>query len=51
MTPQEINDFALALPEVTEEEAFGPGVNVYKVAGKVFAVLQPASQVPHPVKA
>jgi hypothetical protein len=23
MTPQEINDFALALPEVTEEEAFG----------------------------
>jgi predicted DNA-binding protein (MmcQ/YjbR family) len=46
MTPQEINDFALALPEVTEEESFGPGVNVYKVAGKVFAIMQPAGPVP-----
>jgi predicted DNA-binding protein (MmcQ/YjbR family) len=41
MRPQEINDFALTLPEATEEEAFGPGVGVYKVAGKVFAILQP----------
>jgi predicted DNA-binding protein (MmcQ/YjbR family) len=46
MTPQEINSFSLALPEVTEEESFGPGVNVYKVAGKVFAILQPGSQPP-----
>jgi predicted DNA-binding protein (MmcQ/YjbR family) len=36
----------LALPEVTEEEAFGPGINVYRVAGKVLATLQPAGQVP-----
>lgn len=44
MTPQEINDFALGLAEVSESEAFGPGANVYKVAGKVFAILQPEGE-------
>lgn len=43
MTPQDVTDCALALPEVTEEEPFAPGVPVYKVAGKVFAILQPAA--------
>lgn len=46
MTPQEIGDLARGLPEVTEEEPFGPGTPVFKVAGKVFAILQPA---PDPV--
>ncbi|HEY3747807.1 MAG TPA: MmcQ/YjbR family DNA-binding protein [Pseudonocardiaceae bacterium] len=46
MTPQEINDHALALPEVLEEEPFGPGVSVYKVAGKVFAILHPEDDNP-----
>jgi predicted DNA-binding protein (MmcQ/YjbR family) len=31
----------LGFPEVTEEEPFAPGVPVYKVAGKVFAIYQP----------
>jgi predicted DNA-binding protein (MmcQ/YjbR family) len=42
MTPKQLTDQALALPEVNEEEPFGPGVSVYKVAGKVFAILHPA---------
>jgi len=42
MTPQEIGDFALELPEATEDEPFGPGVSVYKVGGKMFAILQPS---------
>lgn len=41
MTPQELGALALSMPEVTEEESFGPGVSVYKVVGKVFAILQP----------
>ena len=46
MTPQEIHDHALALPEVNEEEPFGPGVSVYKVAGKVFAIVHPEKDDP-----
>ena len=46
MTPEEINDLALTFPGVTEEPTFGPGTNVYKVAGKVFAILQPTAAVP-----
>lgn len=46
MTPDEVNDLALTFPGVTEEASFGPGTNVYKVAGKVFAILQPAIPVP-----
>lgn len=34
---------ARGLPEVTEEEPFEPGIPVFKVAGKVFAILQPDS--------
>lgn len=41
MKPQDVTAIAMALPEVTEEEPFSPGVPVYKVAGKVFAILQP----------
>lgn len=46
MTPRDITDCALALPEVTEEEPFAPGLPVYKVRGKVFAILQPDDDAP-----
>jgi predicted DNA-binding protein (MmcQ/YjbR family) len=46
MGPQEVNDFALTLPAATEDEPFGPGVNAYRVGGKMFAILQPGGQVP-----
>lgn len=39
MTPQDVAECALALPDATEEEPFAPGVPVFKVAGKVFAIL------------
>jgi len=35
-----------SLPEVTVEEPFEPGLPVYKVAGKVFAIHQPDSDPP-----
>jgi predicted DNA-binding protein (MmcQ/YjbR family) len=41
MSPEQIAAVLLGLPEVTEEEPFAPGVPVYKVAGKVFAIHQP----------
>jgi predicted DNA-binding protein (MmcQ/YjbR family) len=34
------------LPEVTEGEPFGPGVPVFKVAGKVFAICEPDGDPP-----
>lgn len=40
MTPEELSDFALELPNTTDDEAFGPGATVFKVEGKVFAILQ-----------
>ncbi|MET9295659.1 MmcQ/YjbR family DNA-binding protein [Streptomyces sp. NPDC003077] len=43
MTPEELADFALELPETTDGEPFGPGATVFKVAGKVFAILQDAA--------
>jgi predicted DNA-binding protein (MmcQ/YjbR family) len=41
MSPEEIAALLVGLPEVAEEEPFAPGVPVYKVAGKVFAIYQP----------
>jgi predicted DNA-binding protein (MmcQ/YjbR family) len=41
MSPEKIAALLLGLPEVTEEEPFAPGLPVYKVAGKVFAIYQP----------
>jgi predicted DNA-binding protein (MmcQ/YjbR family) len=37
---------ALALPDATEEQPFGPNVDVYKVAGKIFAILAPDNEPP-----
>jgi predicted DNA-binding protein (MmcQ/YjbR family) len=40
MTPQELSECALELPGTLDDEAFGPGATVFKVEGKVFAILQ-----------
>lgn len=39
MTPEQIDDVALWFPEAVETEPFTPGVPVYKVAGRMFALL------------
>jgi predicted DNA-binding protein (MmcQ/YjbR family) len=39
MLADEIRDYFLAKPAVTEETPFGPEVLVYKVMGKMFATL------------
>ena len=39
MNPDELRDYLLAKPAVTEEQPFGPEVLVYKVKGKMFATL------------
>ena len=36
----------LAFPETSEEQPFGPDVDVYKVAGKMFAILSPDDTPP-----
>ncbi len=46
MTPEELERVALGLPETMLDHPFGPDVNVYKVAGKVFAIMQPAGDPP-----
>ncbi|MFC4517298.1 MmcQ/YjbR family DNA-binding protein [Streptomyces ehimensis] len=42
MAPEEVAEFAMGLPEVTEGEP-GPGMCLFKVGGKVFAVLTEAT--------
>jgi predicted DNA-binding protein (MmcQ/YjbR family) len=46
MTPDELERIALDLPETAMDHAFGPEVNVYKVAGKVFGIMQPGGEPP-----
>jgi predicted DNA-binding protein (MmcQ/YjbR family) len=46
MTPEDIAGFALEFAQVTEEQPFGPTVDVYKVAGKVFVILAPDGTPP-----
>lgn len=38
---ERIHSFLLHFPETTEEFPFGPEAAVYKVAGKMFAILSP----------
>ncbi|WP_039629547.1 MmcQ/YjbR family DNA-binding protein [Streptomyces sp. 769] len=38
MTPADVAEFAMELPEVAENEP-GPGMTLFKVGGKIFAVL------------
>lgn len=40
---QELSEMAENLPDVTCSEPFEPGVQVFKVADKMFAILQPGS--------
>ena len=44
--PEDVASFALQFAEVTEEQPFGPGTDVYKVAGKVFVILSPEHTPP-----
>ena len=39
MFADEVRDYLIAKPQVSEETPFGPEVLVYKVAGKMFATL------------
>ncbi|MEI5102766.1 MmcQ/YjbR family DNA-binding protein [Streptomyces sp. PmtG] len=43
MTPDEVAEHALALPEAREHEP-GPDMRLYKVGGKIFAVLSSATR-------
>jgi predicted DNA-binding protein (MmcQ/YjbR family) len=36
----------LSFPEASEDQPFGPDVDVYKVAGKIFAILSPEAEPP-----
>ncbi|MEV7526301.1 MmcQ/YjbR family DNA-binding protein [Streptomyces sp. NPDC091371] len=47
MTPEEIAELALSLPEVTEEDPYGPHRPVFKVGGRIFAMLAEATRT-HP---
>lgn len=46
MTPEDVDAAALGLPDVTQDEPFRPGAPVYRVAGKVFAILDPDGPAP-----
>lgn len=39
MTVDELRALLLDFPETVEEQPFGPGVLVFKVAGKMFAIM------------
>ena len=36
----------MAYPETSEEQPFGPNVDVYKVAGKIYAIVSPEEAPP-----
>ncbi|BBA95783.1 hypothetical protein RVR_782 [Actinacidiphila reveromycinica] len=46
MEPEALAELALDLPETTEENPFGPGADVYKVGGRIFAILSPDADPP-----
>ncbi|PSK96300.1 putative DNA-binding protein (MmcQ/YjbR family) [Murinocardiopsis flavida] len=41
MVPEQIMDAALWFPESAEDEPFGPNLLVYRVADRIFALMQP----------
>jgi predicted DNA-binding protein (MmcQ/YjbR family) len=41
-----VANLALRFAEVREEQPFGPDVDVYKVAGKIFVILAPTNRPP-----
>lgn len=46
MTPEDVAAMMRGFAEVTEEQPFGPEADVYKVAGKMFAILAPDATPP-----
>ncbi len=46
MELEAIADFLMKFPETTEEQPFRPDVDVYKVAGKIFAIFSPENSPP-----
>jgi predicted DNA-binding protein (MmcQ/YjbR family) len=46
MTPEDVTRAALGLPDVILDHPFGPETHVFKVAGKVFAILVPGEEPP-----
>jgi len=44
--PEKIAALLLTFPETSEEQPFGPGVDVYKVAGKIFAIFSAEENPP-----
>src|SRR5665213_2930563 len=43
MNLEDVSEMVSALPGVVEEQPFGPTVDVFKVGGKMFALLAPDS--------
>ncbi len=46
MKLEAIANFLISFPETTEEQPFRPEVDVYKVAGKIFAIFSPENTPP-----
>jgi predicted DNA-binding protein (MmcQ/YjbR family) len=46
MKPEKISAYLLKFPQTSEEQPFGPDTDVYKVAGKIFAILAPDDTLP-----
>ncbi len=46
MKAEKIALYLMKFPQTTEEQPFGPEVDVYKVAGKIFAILSPNDTPP-----
>jgi predicted DNA-binding protein (MmcQ/YjbR family) len=44
MKSEEIATYLMTYPETREEQPFGPNVDVYKVAGKIFAIVSPEQE-------
>jgi predicted DNA-binding protein (MmcQ/YjbR family) len=44
MDADALRDFCLARPEAVEEFPFGPGVSVFKIGGKIFAISELGSE-------
>ena len=46
MKNESIANYLLAFPESSEDQPFGPEVDVYKVVGKIFAIFSPDDDPP-----
>jgi predicted DNA-binding protein (MmcQ/YjbR family) len=46
MKTDKIALYLMKFPQTTEEQPFGPDTDVYKVAGKIFAIISPDDTPP-----